>query len=136
LRRILTDLQSGTLLMEKASTMRESILLDIEAEDAAERENTCGQVIEAISKPNRPDANARTKSDTAMKSALQTIPKLDAHKNSFDAKFEWSRYNRGLEKWKTATIEINKRLLLLPDEAAEAAARLIQHSVKRLEKMK
>ena len=135
LRSVLTDLQTGAFRMANARSTNQDLFLDFEAESAAKREDVCGKALD-IPPDKNVNAVARERAAGSIRSAFGIVPKLDARKNGFDAKYEWSRYNNGLDKWKEATAELNKLLPRLQDRAAAEVANLIEDSLKSLDKIK
>src|SRR5258708_24520999 len=136
LKQSLADLEVSALNMERALSGGGTIYADLAAGQAAGRADHCGKLIGMLSKPAQPDAAARAKAAKAMRRAETIAPKLEAHKNGFDTKFQWSQYNRGLEKWKTALAQMGRLLARMPDEAAGATAEVVEETVKDLEKTK
>lgn len=132
----LKDMQTSAFRMANARSTKEELWLNFEASSAAEREDACGKVIGELVKPIRLNADSRAKSAGTMKAAAQVIPNLEAHKNGFDSKFEWSRYNNGLEKWKTSTVELSKLMGRLPDEATRIVTDLVEESLDILRSVK
>src|SRR5262249_7775362 len=122
LARTLADIAGAALSMQRAIAGGGTMYLDLAAEAAASRADAYGRIVGIIMKSPGPNTIARAKAVDAMKRAVAITAKLEAHRNGFDTKFQWSQYNRGLDLWKTSTAQMSKLIARITDCAAGAVA--------------